>query len=360
MVVIGQSPQVLTETVYALAREQSSNWRFVPTEVRVVTTSQGAARVRERLFAKHRGAWHRLVADYALGEIEFDESRVHVVTGADGRPLGDIRTADENACVADAITEQIRDLTADPDCALHVSLAGGRKTMGYYAGYALSLFGRAQDRLSHVLVGSAYEAAEDFYYPTPRTQMISTRDGPARIDASMAVIELALIPYVRLRGLLPPGLLSAPSSFAAVIEAADTAQAAPRMRLDVASRELHADGQVIRLRPIEFALLAVLAQRARTGRPALPAPPRDAHDPEWANEVLRDLREAVGLAALVPPEDRAARSIGARAREPLLRRRRNAPSQALPCPASGRRDRDRPPRRRLQACSAAAHAPWRA
>jgi CRISPR-associated protein (TIGR02584 family) len=41
--------------------------------------------------------------------------------------------------------------TADPQASLHVSIAGERKTMGFYVGYALSLFGRTQGRLSHVL-----------------------------------------------------------------------------------------------------------------------------------------------------------------------------------------------------------------
>ena len=32
---------------------------------------------------------------------------------------------------------------------MHVSIAGGRKTRGFLAGYTLSLLGRPQDRLSH-------------------------------------------------------------------------------------------------------------------------------------------------------------------------------------------------------------------
>ncbi|MBF4102237.1 hypothetical protein INT80_01850 [Gallibacterium anatis] len=45
---------------------------------------------------------------------------------------------------------------------MHVSIAGGRKTMGFFAGYALSLYGRAQDSLSHVLVSAEYEAIQNF------------------------------------------------------------------------------------------------------------------------------------------------------------------------------------------------------
>lgn len=39
--------------------------------------------------------------------------------------------------------------------------------MGFALGYAMSLFGRPQDCLSHVLVSDPYERVPDFYYPTP-------------------------------------------------------------------------------------------------------------------------------------------------------------------------------------------------
>ena len=57
------------------------------------------------------------------------------------------------------ITNLIRAFTADPESALHVSIAGGRKTMGFFLGYALSLYGRAQDKLSHVLVSPPFESS---------------------------------------------------------------------------------------------------------------------------------------------------------------------------------------------------------
>jgi len=41
----------------------------------------------------------------------------------------------------------------DPNIQLHVSLAGGRKSMRFFAAYALSLWGRDIDRLTHVLAG---------------------------------------------------------------------------------------------------------------------------------------------------------------------------------------------------------------
>ena len=43
--------------------------------------------------------------------------------------------------------------------------------MGYYLGYALSLFGRSQDRLSHVLVSDGYEGHPEFYYPSKNSKV---------------------------------------------------------------------------------------------------------------------------------------------------------------------------------------------
>lgn len=293
--VVGQSPQVVTETVFALAVVAQSSRAFVPTEVHVITTAVGARNLVERVLSGPDAVWQRLQADYQLGPIQFDASNVHVVARPSGEFLHDIRTADDNACVADAIAECVRRFTSDPDCALHVSLAGGRKTMGFYAGYALSMLGRSQDRLSHVLVPPAYEALPGFYYPTPEACPLPGRDGATTLDAALGTVELAQIPFVRLRNLLPPALLAAPSGFAAMVASAGTPIAAPRLRLDVERLEAVADGQALKLTPMQFALLAALAQRARAGKPALPAPPREVHDPQWAAEVLADLRAAFGV-----------------------------------------------------------------
>ena len=74
-----------------------------------------------------------------------------VLTDMQGE-MTDIRSPEDNLSAADQVAKLIRELTNDPDRQLHVSLAGGRKTMSFYLGYALSIFGRDDDRLSHVLV----------------------------------------------------------------------------------------------------------------------------------------------------------------------------------------------------------------
>ena len=62
-----------------------------------------------------------------------------MVTDADGRELDDIRTPEESAAAADTIVRVIGNVCSDPNTIVHVSIAGGRKSMGFFAGYAMSL-----------------------------------------------------------------------------------------------------------------------------------------------------------------------------------------------------------------------------
>ena len=173
LMVTGRTPQVVTETLFALT--QTRRPPFVPTEVRLITTAEGAADARLSLLSETPGWFHALCRDYGLTGIRFTAEMIEELHDDQGRPLPDIRSCTENDRAADQIVERVRALTEDPEAALHVSLAGGRKTMGYYLGYALSLFGRIQDRLSHVLVSAPYESNRDFYYPTPDSRIIYTR-----------------------------------------------------------------------------------------------------------------------------------------------------------------------------------------
>ncbi|MEY2874537.1 MAG: hypothetical protein RLZZ373_1908 [Pseudomonadota bacterium] len=298
LTVSGLSPQIITETLYALALCEPVERRFLPTEIVALTTSEGARRIRLALLSESPGGLHQLIRDYALPPMLFGEEQIHTVRDAQGALLADIRSDHDNACMADAITALVRDLTADPDCALHVSIAGGRKTMGYYAGYALSLFGRAQDRLSHVLVSAPFESSFEFYYPTPYPKVIQVEGGRSLADAATAVVSLAQIPFVRLRGVLPAAMLAERAGFQAVVQAADARLGPARLVVDVDRRCIEADGAPVKLAPWSFALMAVLAQRARMKQAPLTAPTKGLHDAEWAAEFLCDLSAVVGQAGV--------------------------------------------------------------
>ena len=268
LAVTGLSPQIVTETLYALAVEQKPP--FVPTEVRLITTEEGAERAKLSLLHPESGWFHRLRADYDLSPVAFGPQHIHVLKDAGGRPLGDIRSPEDNERAADTITDVVRDLTRDDDCALHVSIAGGRKTMGFYLGYALSLYGREQDRLSHVLVNAPYESHREFFYPTPRSELIHTPGPKSRpYDARDAKVTLAEIPFVRLREGLDPKLMEGTATFSAVVADAQRALPPLALELDPTSCMVTAGGESFRMKASLFAFYWMLADRARLGKPGV-------------------------------------------------------------------------------------------
>lgn len=291
LAVCGLSPQIVTETLYALAAQEHDP--FIPTEVHLITTAEGARRAELSLLSDDLGWFHKLCADYSLPGITFNRHHIHVMRDAQERGMDDIRTRQDNHDAANFITAQVRHFSADPECALHVSIAGGRKTMGFYLGYALSLYGRAQDRLSHVLVSDPFESSWDFFYPTPYSRVLQTKDGKLA-DTALAEVTLAEIPFVSLRHGLPVALLAGHASFDETVMAARAALAPPALTLDLPGRRILAGDKTVELPPAELALLAVFARRAQQGAPGLAAPAKDAHDEDWARLYLREYRSING------------------------------------------------------------------
>jgi CRISPR-associated protein (TIGR02584 family) len=281
--VSGLSPQIITESVYALAVKR----HWVPTELRIITTQRGAQEAERTLLSDDPGWFHRLCADYWLPKIAFGSDDIHVIAGPHGEPLDDIVTEADNAAVADFITEQIRSLTADPETSLHVSIAGGRKTMGFYVGYALSLFGREQDRLSHVLVSPPFELFPEFFYPTPQTRFVRDRDGRT-LDAHDARVHLGEIPFIRLREGLPERVLRGRTRFSEAVAEAQKALPPVALHLDPATRAVTAGGESFVLEPARFAFYWMLAERCLADRGG-------AHwtDPGIAEELLAFYRRLV-------------------------------------------------------------------
>lgn len=139
--VTGLSSQVVTETLYALA--VSAKQPFVATEIRLITTAEGAERARLSLLSEDRGWFKRIRDDYALPEIAFDSALIHMLRDAEGMPIADIRTPEDKLRCAEFITETVRAFTADSRAQAHVSNTDGRKTMDFFFGYAHSPKSRA-------------------------------------------------------------------------------------------------------------------------------------------------------------------------------------------------------------------------
>lgn len=195
---VGMSPQVVTETLYAIAKE-GLNW---PHEINIITTTVGAKKIKEGLIDDQQLA--RLCEEVDQPIPLFTEAEILIVPNAEGVPVDDARTIEDHQALGDYILTVVQQITAQENVHLHASLAGGRKTMTFYMGYAMSLFGRSQDILSHVLISDGYEGNPHFWFPTsnPDYKIVKTQKDD-ELDASLAKVDLVSIPFVLHRHELP-------------------------------------------------------------------------------------------------------------------------------------------------------------
>ena len=264
--VTGTTPQVITETLFALVVEK----QFVPTEIHLLTTLNGRNRAMRDLLDPHDGKFFEFCREYGLeNKILFNEATVHVIRDETGTPLTDIRTPEENTSAANLIAKTIKSFCQDENCQLHVSIAGGRKSMGFFIGYALSLFGRHQDQMSHVLVPEPFEKNKDFFYPTQYPREIYASDGSA-LNTKDAKIMLADIPIVLLRDGLPKDLLEGDCSYMqAVTLVQRNIVPAKGLHFYKENMSVECGGISVKLAPVQFATYYWLAKRCKEQQEAV-------------------------------------------------------------------------------------------
>ncbi|MBU0655549.1 MAG: TIGR02584 family CRISPR-associated protein [Gammaproteobacteria bacterium] len=257
------SPQTITEALFALSQTTQPPW--IPTEVHVITTERGRDQIQQSLL--HEGWLARLCADYGLPDA-CASPVFHLITDPQGKVLWDVRSEQDNEHTADFISQQLQAYTADPTSSVYALLSGGRRTMTYYIGYALSLFGRPQDRLKHVLVDDCYFFLKDFYYPAPQTCWQTDRDG-SEFDTANVEVTLADIPFLRLRDGLPGELLAGSSSFSETIAAAQRRFVPPVVHLDWHTATLTCGGKQVKMPPVQLTFYAWMLERRVKNLPPL-------------------------------------------------------------------------------------------
>ncbi|MGC8937609.1 MAG: CRISPR-associated ring nuclease Csm6 [Thermodesulfovibrio sp.] len=196
--VIGGIPQIITETLYALSQ---STPPVNIEEMYIITTSTGKKQIENALIEK--GILKQFLTEYDLPQIEIKPSSIIVIKDKDGNEIDDIRDSSQSEATADTIISLIRELTTDNSVRLHCCLAGGRKTMSFYLGSALQLFGRSWDKLYHVLVSPEFESHPEFFYKPKKARFIKCRlaNGTVQeISTEKAKIEIMELPFIKFSG----------------------------------------------------------------------------------------------------------------------------------------------------------------
>ncbi len=261
----GRYPQVITETLYALITQR----QFVPTEIHALGTVPAKEGILRDLLTEN-SPYHALCQEFGLeGKIRFDEGCIHTIASPDGRELDDILYPEEISIMADVAVDIIRSLCQDADSCLHVSIAGGRKTLSFIVGYALSLFARPQDILSHVLVPGGYEYNRDFFYPSQQQQDLTRWNAETKetepLLARDANIMLADIPLVHLRSNLPANFLTT-GTYSQTVSAIQYSLKNPAtMQFNLEESTIVCDEETIDLQPAPFIMLLWLAVRKKKG-----------------------------------------------------------------------------------------------
>ena len=276
LLVTGGTPQIITETIWALACDPQHNEQWVPDEVHIISTRYGLNEVKNKLLGKDK-ILTRMKNEYAqIANLRLEDNFLHCFTDQDGNELEDLRTPEENEFAANLICEKIRHFSSDEKVSLHVSIAGGRKTMGFYAGYALSLYGRAQDRMSHVLVDEKFEKGINFYYPSKNeNDFIIDRENKTIGLSKDAQVWLAQIPFVRLKeAVKDKHQLKGEDSFSTVVHKINESFNDVKLKILVHSREVLINDKFVikNLAPREFAMLHWFADLRKKGFDGIVAP----------------------------------------------------------------------------------------
>lgn len=282
LVLVGGSPAVVTETLYGLYK----NNQPLPDEIKIITTAFGKQLIGSCNLLGDDGHIASFCKQYQQPVIKTSESDVWVITNEHGEPLEDAKNLSQHNAMADFIVNKVRFLTQqktytepklltgsgdlkDPaekravkslltkqyentpgfheiniksgkkgetasftmvcdKYAIHASIAGGRKSMTFLLGYAMSLFGRPQDKVSHVLVDSRVEKFDvPFYYPCPDGSFEYTDKQGELIRFDNVEVSLAELPMVRFGANMPSVILQAERSYSETVAIFESIQHEP-------------------------------------------------------------------------------------------------------------------------------------
>lgn len=249
----GTTPHVLTEALWALANQS----RISCEEVYVITTSACQHFLTNAEFLSCWKTLQRVLHPYPIPPL---------------RPSNIIIVRDnlDIAQYGDHVLALFHRLTQSDDTAVHVSFAGGRKEMSVLLAYGLSLFGRPQDKLYHVVASDEFIASGQYFPSEPH---------------STAVL-LWEIPYVRLRKRIGDLVLGqkVPSYVELVHQTQrelDIAHRPLTITLDLKRKQLCVEGIAIKLSYMECAVYYWVISSSQQGRTILWG--KQMADEDWLN-----------------------------------------------------------------------------
>lgn len=264
---MGTNPAVLTEAVWALAHQ---NPPIVPDEVVVIMTKVGSEQLKRQLLEGEPSVWVQMMEDLRKekidveGKLAFGEGTIHIVPDAKGNWIQDLRSSEDNLRAADFIMRQLRQYTEASDTVVYASIAGGRKTMSALLFSCMSLLGREDDKVFHVLLPKELEGRiEPYpYYPRRGVTYENLTTGK-KVKGEKVCGEIFEVPYVRMRGWYQEKFKTLPPTYQTLISKVQTvappAVTYPEVEIDAWNGGVTIGGLAVNLSRPCFAALLLLA-----------------------------------------------------------------------------------------------------
>ncbi len=269
---MGTSPSVLTETVWALCHQKRP---VVPDEIVVLVTRSGKERLCEELLSGEKSVWEKMLAALRKdkikigGKLIFGETSIRVIPDEHGNGVWDLRSGEDNLRAADFILQQLRQYTETSDTVVIASIAGGRKTMSALLFSCMTLLGREDDKVFHVLLPPEFEGGvvPSMYYPVKGVTYTNRFTGK-KYNSDKYKSELFEVPFVRMRGWYQEKFKTIPPSYRTLISKIQTvappAVNHPEIEINAANGTVKLNGSLVPLSKTNFAALLFLAKGCTT------------------------------------------------------------------------------------------------
>ena len=264
---MGTSPAVLTETVWALAHQKKP---IVPDEIVVLTAMSGKERLCDELLSGENPVWGEMLSVLKKekiktdGKLLFGDTSIHIIPDAHGNGARDLRSVEDNLRAADFMLREIRQYTEASDTVVLASIAGGRKTMSALLFSCMSLLGREDDKVFHILLPNEFDGGVEppMYYPKKGVTYTNKLTGK-KYKSDKFRSELLEVPFVRMRGWYQEKFKNIPPTYRTLISKVQTvappAVVYPDIEIDAWNGWVTFDGRQVSMSRPCFAMLLMLA-----------------------------------------------------------------------------------------------------
>ena len=264
---MGTSPAVLTETVWALAHQKPA---IIPDEIVVLVTMSGKEKLCRELLVGEKPTWGEMLSALKKekiavdGKLLFGDTSIRVIPDEHGNGTWDLRSGEDNLRAADFMLRQIRQYTEASDTVVLASIAGGRKTMSALLFSCMSLLGREDDKVFHILLPTEFEGGVEppMYYPKKGVTYTNKLTGK-KYRGDKFHSELFEVPFVRMRGWYQEKFKSIPPTYRTLISKVQTvappAVVYPEIEIDAWNGVVKVNEKLVHVGAVEFAALTILA-----------------------------------------------------------------------------------------------------